>query len=232
MQDKNHSKPSASHLSSSASIKACLFDLDGVLVDTAVYHYKAWKRLANTMGFDFTEEQNEQLKGVSRVESLNKILAWGGVEKTDTEKEELAALKNGWYVDMITKMTPAEVLPGTVDFLTAIHKAGYKLALGSASKNSAIILEKTDLAHFFDKIVDGNMVTKSKPDPEVFLKGAELLGFKPDECVVFEDAVAGVEAAKRGGMKAIGIGEKSVLGQADLVVSGLDKLTVNDLENL
>ncbi|GGH08658.1 beta-phosphoglucomutase [Pedobacter zeae] len=206
--------------------------MDGVLVDTAVYHYKAWKRLANTMGFDFTEEQNEQLKGVSRVESLNKILAWGGVEKTDTEKEELAALKNGWYVDMITKMTPAEVLPGTVDFLTAIHKAGYKLALGSASKNSAIILEKTDLAHFFDKIVDGNMVTKSKPDPEVFLKGAELLGFKPDECVVFEDAVAGVEAAKRGGMKAIGIGEKSVLGQADLVVSGLDKLKVNDLENL
>lgn len=147
-------------------IKACLFDLDGVLVDTAVYHYKAWKRLANTMGFDFTEEQNEQLKGVSRVESLNKILAWGGIEKTDSEKDELAGLKNSWYVDMITKMTPAEVLPGTVDFLTAIHKAGYKLALGSASKNSGIILEKTDLAHFFDKIVDGNMVTKSKPDPD------------------------------------------------------------------
>ncbi|MBO9675362.1 MAG: beta-phosphoglucomutase [Sphingobacteriaceae bacterium] len=232
MQDNNHSEPSASHLSPSTSIKACLFDLDGVLVDTAVYHYKAWKRLANTMGFDFTEEQNEQLKGVSRVESLNKILAWGRIRKTDAEKEELAALKNGWYVDMITKMTPAEVLPGTVGFLTAIHKAGYKLALGSASKNSGIILEKTDLAHFFDKIVDGNMVTKSKPDPEVFLKGAELLGFKPDECVVFEDAVAGIEAAKRGGMKAIGIGEKSVLTEADKVVSGLDKLTVNDLENL
>jgi len=215
-----------------SQIKACLFDLDGVLVDTAVYHYKAWKRLANTMGFDFAEEQNEQLKGVSRVESLNKILAWGGVEKTDAEKEELATLKNSWYVDMITKMTPAEVLPGTVDFLTEIHKAGYKLALGSASKNSGIILEKTNLAHFFDEIVDGNMVTKSKPDPEVFLKGAELLGFKPDECVVFEDAVAGVEAAKRGGMKAIGIGEESILTQADVVVSGLDKLTVKDLENL
>ncbi|RDC57355.1 beta-phosphoglucomutase [Pedobacter chinensis] len=213
-------------------IKACLFDLDGVLVDTAVYHYQAWKRLANTMGFDFTEEQNEQLKGVSRVESLNKILAWGGVEKTETEKQELATLKNSWYVDMITKMTPAEVLPGTVDFLTAIHKAGYKLALGSASKNSGIILERTNLAHFFDEIVDGNMVTQSKPDPEVFLKGAELLGFKPEECVVFEDAVAGVEAAKRGGMKAIGIGEKSVLANADVVVSGLDKLTVKDLESL
>jgi len=213
-------------------IKACLFDLDGVLVDTAVYHYQAWKRLANTMGFDFTEEQNEQLKGVSRVESLNKILAWGGVEKTDAEKEELATLKNSWYVEMITKMTPAEVLPGTVDFLTEIHRAGYKLALGSASKNSGIILERTHLAHFFDEIVDGNMVTKSKPDPEVFLKGAELLGFEPAACVVFEDAVAGVEAAKRGGMKAIGIGDKSVLADADIVVSGLDKLTVKNLEAL
>ncbi len=213
-------------------IKACLFDLDGVLVDTAVYHYQAWKRLANTMGFDFTEEQNEQLKGVSRVESLNKILAWGGVEKTDAEKEELATLKNSWYVEMITKMTPAEVLPGTVDFLTEIHQAGYKLALGSASKNSGIILERTHLAHFFDEIVDGNMVTKSKPDPEVFLKGAELLGFEPAACVVFEDAVAGVEAAKRGGMKSIGIGDKSVLADADIVVSGLDKLTVKNLEAL
>ena len=232
MQQHNHPEPSALHRQPSASIKACLFDLDGVLVDTAVYHYKAWKRLANTMGFDFTEEQNEQLKGVSRVESLNKILAWGGVTKTDAEKEELATLKNGWYVDMITKMTPAEVLPGTVGFLTSIHQAGYKLALGSASKNSGIILERTNLAHFFDEIVDGNMVTKSTPDPEVFLKGAELLGCKPSECVVFEDATAGIEAAKRGGMKAIGIGQKSVLTEADLVVSGLDKLTVKDLEAL
>nr|WP_199158041.1 beta-phosphoglucomutase [Pedobacter sp. ASV2] len=219
-------------LPANSTIKACLFDLDGVLVDTAVYHYKAWKRLANTMGFDFTETQNEQLKGVSRVESLNKILAWGNVTKTDAEKEELATLKNTWYVDMITKMTPAEVLPGTVNFLTEIKIAGYKTALGSASKNSGIILEKTNLAHFFDEIVDGNMVSKSKPDPEVFLKGAELLGFKPEECVVFEDAVAGVEAAKNGGMKAIGIGEKSVLTEADVVVSGLDKLTVKDLEKL
>ncbi|KQR72462.1 beta-phosphoglucomutase [Pedobacter sp. Leaf176] len=225
MQENKYPEPST-------SIKACLFDLDGVLVDTAIYHYQAWKRLANTMGFDFTEEQNEQLKGVSRVESLNKILSWGGIEKTDTEKEELATLKNSWYVDMITKMTPAEVLPGTVDFLTEVHQAGYRLALGSASKNSGIILERTNLAHFFDEIVDGNMVTKSKPDPEVFLKGAEFLGFKPDECVVFEDAVAGVEAAKRGGMKAIGIGEKSLLSQADVVVSGLDKLTVEDLKKL
>jgi beta-phosphoglucomutase len=213
-------------------IKACLFDLDGVLVDTAVYHYKAWKRLANMMDFDFTETQNEQLKGISRIDSLNKILGWGQVTKTDAEKEELATLKNSWYVEMINKMTPAEVLPGTVDFLTIASEKGYKLALGSASKNSAIILERTNLRDFFDEIVDGNIVTKSKPDPEVFLKGAELLQVAPDQCVVFEDAVAGIEAAKAGGMKAIGIGERNLLTAADLVVSGMDKLTIKDLENL
>lgn len=213
-------------------IKACLFDLDGVLVDTAVYHYQAWKRLANLLNFDFTAEQNEQLKGVSRVESLNKILAWGKVSKTEMEKEDLASLKNSWYVEMINKMTPAEVLPGTVEFLQAIQQAGYKIVLGSASKNSSIILDKTNLSHFFDEIVDGNKVTLSKPDPEVFLKGAALLGISPKACVVFEDAVAGVEAAKRAGMKCIGIGQKEVLNQADLVVSGLDKLTVIDLERL
>lgn len=214
------------------TIKACLFDLDGVLVDTATYHYQAWKRLANSLGFDFTEAQNEQLKGVSRVESLNKILAWGGISKSEAEKEALATQKNTWYVEMINRMTPAEVLPGTVDFLTAIQQAGYKLALGSASKNSKLILEKTQLNHFFDAIVDGNSVSKSKPDPEVFLKGASLLGFKPANCVVFEDALAGIEAAKRGGMKAIGIGEKDILGQADVVVSGLNQLSIKDLENL
>jgi len=213
-------------------IKACLFDLDGVLVDTAAYHYQAWRRLAQTMNFDFTEKQNEQLKGISRMESLNKILTWGKVQKTEPEKEELAALKNTWYVEMISKMTPAEVLPGAVEFLSALHKNGYQLVLGSASKNSGMILDKTNLAHFFDAVVDGNMVTKSKPEPEVFLKGAALLSLKPAVCVVFEDAAAGIEAAKRAGMKAVGIGKKEILNKADLVVSGLNKLTIKDLENL
>lgn len=213
-------------------IKACLFDLDGVLVDTAVYHFKAWRKLANKLGFDFTEAQNEQLKGISRVESLNKILDWGKVDKTEEEKQQLATEKNEWYVAMISKMTPAEVLPGTVDFLTAIKKAGYKIALGSASKNSALILERTQIAHFFEEIVDGNLVSKSKPDPEVFLKGAKLLGMQSSECVVFEDAVAGVEAAKRAGMKAIGIGSAEVLTQADLVVQNLGQLTIGHLQQL
>jgi beta-phosphoglucomutase len=215
-----------------ARLKACLFDLDGVLVDTAVYHYMAWKKLANSLEFDFTEEQNEQLKGISRIESLNKILAWGGIEKTDKEKQALATEKNEWYVAMISKMTPSEVLPGTVAFLKAVKEAGYKTALGSASKNSALILERTLLGHFFDEIVDGNLVSKSKPDPEVFLKGASLLGVQPNECVVFEDAVAGIEAAKRGGMKAVGIGSPTVLMAADLVVKNLDQLTVRQLQQL
>jgi len=210
-------------------LKALLFDLDGVIVDTAVYHYDAWKRLANELGFDFTEEQNESLKGVSRVESLNRILEWGGVEKSDEEKTALATKKNTWYVEMISKMTPAEILPGTQEFIEAAKKEGYKIALGSASKNSGLILERTGLAHLFDEIVDGNHVMHSKPNPEVFLQGAKVLGVQPDECVVFEDAIAGIEAAKRAGMKSVGIGSPDVLTEANIVVSGLDKLTLQEM---
>src|SRR6201995_846895 len=207
------------------TIKACIFDLDGVIVDTAVYHYKAWKRLANQLGFDFTEHQNEQLKGVSRVRSLQLILQWGGVTKTAAEQEELASLKNSWYVDMISKMTPAEILPGAKEFLEACRAARLKTALGSASKNSMMILEKINLVDMFDAVIDGNKVSKAKPDPEVFLKGAEAVGVPPAQCVVFEDAIAGIEAAIAGGMKSVGIGSPDTLGKADLVVSGLDKMT-------
>jgi len=215
-----------------ATIKACIFDLDGVIVDTAVYHYKAWKRLANELGFDITEEQNENLKGVSRMASLDLILQWGGVIKTDKEKEELATRKNTWYVEMINKMTPDEILPGAAEFLQTCIDAGLKTALGSASKNSETILIKVGIAHFFNAIIDGNKVSKPKPDPEVFLKGAEELGIPAENCVVFEDAIAGIEAAHNGGMKAVGIGSPQVLIQADLVVSGLDKMTLDKLKEL
>ena len=215
-----------------STIKACIFDLDGVIVDTAVYHYKAWKRLANELGFDITEEQNEKLKGVSRMHSLDLILQWGGVTKTDAEKEELATRKNNWYVDMITKMTPDEILPGAEEFLQSCIDAGLKTALGSASKNSTTILEKVGIAHFFNVVIDGNKVSKPKPDPEVFLKGAEELGVPPANCVVFEDAIAGIEAAINGGMKAVGIGSPDVLTKANLVVSGLDKMTIEKLKTL
>jgi beta-phosphoglucomutase len=210
-------------------IKACIFDLDGVLVDTAIYHFKAWRRLSNQLGFDFTLQQNEELKGVSRVESLNKILNWSNFHLNETEKLKLANLKNEWYVEMISTMTTDEILPGTSEFLTDIKKLGYKLALGSASKNAILILEKTKLIHFFDVIVDGNVVANSKPDPQVFLKGAELLQVNANECIVFEDAVAGIAAAKAAGMKCIGIGDKHLLHQADYVVSGFNNLTSKDL---
>ena len=213
-------------------IQACIFDLDGVIVDTAVYHYQAWKRLANELGFDFTEEDNEKLKGVSRMASLDLILQWGGLEKTQAEKEELAARKNDWYVDMITKMTPAEVLPGAREFVESCKASGIKTALGSASKNSETILAKVGISHLFDVVIDGNKVSKPKPDPEVFLKGAEELHIAPRNCVVFEDAIAGVEAAKNGGMLAVGIGSAKTLVEADLVIGGLDQMNIEKLNDL
>jgi beta-phosphoglucomutase len=213
-------------------IQACIFDLDGVIVDTAIYHYKAWKRLANSLGFDFTEEQNEQLKGVSRTRSLELILGWGGITKTPAEKEALATEKNTWYVEMISHMTPAEILPGAKEFVQACRDAGIKTALGSASKNSMTILEKINMVSMFDAVIDGNKVTKPKPDPEVFVKGAEAVGVEPAHCVVFEDAIAGIEAAIAGGMKAVGIGSPAVLGKANLVVSGLNEMTIAKLEEL
>jgi beta-phosphoglucomutase len=214
------------------NVKACIFDLDGVIVDTAVYHYKAWKRLANSLGFDFTAEQNEKLKGVSRVRSLELILQWGGITKTAAEQEVLATEKNTWYVEMITQMKPDEILPGAKEFVQACRDAGIKTALGSASKNSMMILEKIGMVELFDAIIDGNKVSKAKPDPEVFLKGAEAVGATPADCVVFEDAIAGIEAAVAGGMKAVGIGSPDVLHEANLVISGLDKMSIEKLDTL
>jgi beta-phosphoglucomutase len=215
-----------------SNFKACIFDLDGVIVDTAVYHYKAWKRLANELGFDFTEEANERLKGISRKESLELILGWGGVEKPEPERNELAHRKNSWYVEMISEMTPAEILPGAREFLSNLKEAGYLIALGSASKNAGIILTKVGLNDYFDAIVDGNIITASKPDPQVFLMGAEILGVAPSECVVFEDAIAGIEAAKGGGMKVVGIGASENLTEADLVIAGLHEMNLEKLEKL
>jgi beta-phosphoglucomutase len=215
-----------------STIKACIFDLDGVIVDTAVYHFKAWKRLANHLGFDFTEEENEKLKGVSRVRSLQLILEWGGVEKSEAEQAELADLKNSWYVEMIQEMKPDEILPGAKEFLLAVRQAELKTALGSASKNSRTILEKVGLIELFDSIIDGNTVSASKPDPEVFLKGAESLGLEPSACVVFEDAIAGVQAAISGGMKVVGIGDAQTLTGANLVIAGLHEMNLDKLYKL
>lgn len=213
-------------------VKACIFDLDGVIVDTAKYHYLAWRRLAEMLGFEFTEKDNERLKGVSRVRSLEILLEVGGKAATDKQKEEWARMKNEWYVDYITKMGADEILPGVVSFLTQIREKGIKTALGSASKNADLILGRLGLKEYFDAIVDGTKVSAAKPDPEVFVVGAQLLSVDPSECVVFEDAEAGIEAAKAGGMFAVGIGSADVLKDADIVVSGLSVLDYEKFMNL
>jgi len=214
------------------TVKACLFDLDGVIVDTAVYHFQAWRRLANELGFDFTEHQNEQLKGISRMESLELILNWGGVTLTAEEKEAWATKKNQWYLDLVMQMTPNEVLPGVPEFLKSLRANGIKIALGSASKNSKLILERIQMLDYFDARIDGNNITKGKPDPQVFLMGAEATGAQPSECVVFEDAVAGVQAAKAGGMKAIGIGSADILTEADIVIATFEDFSVEKLTQI
>ncbi|MBD2701346.1 beta-phosphoglucomutase [Spirosoma sp. BT702] len=211
------------------SIKAFLFDLDGVIVDTAIYHYQAWKRLANELGFDISEEFNERLKGVSRTESLEIILAHGGLVLSDEKKTELATQKNGWYLELVSRMTSDDILPGVATFFSQVRKAGLLTALGSVSKNAPMILERIGMTNAFDAIIDGTKISKGKPDPEVFTKGADELEVSPAECVVFEDAVAGVEAGKRAGMFVVGLGSSDVLTQADLVASSLENLTVEDV---
>lgn len=212
-----------------SQITAFLFDLDGVIVDTAIYHYQAWRRMANELGFDLSEEFNETLKGVSRTDSLNLILAHGGVTLDDERKAELARQKNEWYLELVSRMTPDAILPGIPAFFAQTRQAGMKTALGSVSKNARLILERISMVDAFDAIIDGNKITRGKPDPEVFLKGAAELDVAPDACVVFEDAVAGIESAKRAGMKAVGIGSPDTLTEADLVVPSLQLLTVTQL---
>ena len=207
-------------------MRAAIFDLDGVIVDTAKYHYLAWKRLADDLGFDFTEIDNERLKGVSRVRSLEILLEIGGLTLDDATKSQLAAHKNDWYVDYIHHMDASEILPGAAQYLQSIRSRGIKTALGSASKNAPLILERLGISALFDAIVDGNKVSKPKPDPEVFLRAAQELNIPSVECVVFEDAEAGIEAARRAGMGTVGIGKPSVLKDADAVIDGLYQLLV------
>nr|WP_319399351.1 beta-phosphoglucomutase [uncultured Carboxylicivirga sp.] len=213
-------------------IKACLFDLDGVIVDTAKYHYIAWRELAKELGFDFTEQDNERLKGVSRMTSLEILLEIGGVTLSDEEKIRLADKKNENYLTYILKMKPDEILPGARTFMEELKAKGIKIALGSASKNAMTILNRLELTDLFEAIIDGTKVSEAKPNPEVFIKGAEALDVKPEECVVFEDAEAGIEAALAGNMRCVGIGSPKVLGKANLVVDGLHQMDYTKLLSL
>lgn len=197
-------------------IKGVIFDLDGVLVFTDKFHYQAWKTMADELGVYFDETINHRLRGVSRMDSLEIILErYEGPDLSLREKEKLAEKKNEIYRTLLESMTPDDVTKEVRDTLTKLREKGYKLAIGSSSKNAKFILEKVELKDAFDAISDGNNITKSKPDPEVFLKAAEYLGLPPKACMVVEDAEAGIEAAKKGGMYAAGIGEAAKSINAD-----------------
>jgi beta-phosphoglucomutase len=208
---------------------ACIFDLDGVIVDTARYHFLAWKKLTDKLGIHFTEEDNERLKGVSRMASLEIILEIGNIKPEDSTKLEFAILKNKWYTDFISKMTPDEILPGSLDFIKELREANIRVAIGSASKNTPLILKRVGILDLFDAVADGNIISKAKPDPDVFLKAAEMVNVKPGRCVVFEDAVAGVQAALNAGMMCIGVGSPTILTKAHYVVSGLKEMNIEKL---
>ncbi len=213
-------------------ITTCIFDLDGVIVDTAKFHYLAWHRLAQELGITFTETDNERLKGVSRMESLDILLSLGTTTYDQKAKDAMAVRKNGWFVDYINAMTPDDVFPGVRDLLLQFRKQGYKLGLASSSKNAATVLSRVGIADLFDTVVDGTMIKNSKPDPEVFLLAASNLKANPSECVVFEDAEAGVEAAVRAGMKSVGIGSPQQLGKANRVVARTGEFKMEWIANL
>ena len=209
-----------------------IFDLDGVIVDTAKYHFLAWKKLANDLGIDFTEHQNEQLKGVSRVKSLEKILDWGGVSLSEDAFQDQMNKKNTDYLSYIETMKEDEILVDVPKVLTFLKNEQQPIALGSASKNARKILKKVALYESFDSIVDGTNVSKAKPDPEVFLIAAKELNMAPNQCVVFEDSIAGVQAANKADMISIGIGEQEVLNEADFVFKDFSEISIEFLTQL
>tara|TARA_B110000908_G_scaffold66999_1_gene81082 strand:+ start:318 stop:977 length:660 start_codon:yes stop_codon:yes gene_type:complete len=211
-------------------IRGCLFDMDGVIVDSAKHHFTAWKMIADELSIPFTKKDNALLKGLSRIDSLEKILSLGSLELNSHTMMQLMDKKNELYLELVSTTNESEILPGVLDLILELKKEGVRVCLGSSSKNATVILKNLNLYDLFDGVVDGNHVTLSKPDPEVFIKGANILGLQPSECIVFEDASAGVEAALSGGFFALGIGDHVELGRAHSVVSGLNGMTLRKLK--
>lgn len=212
-------------------ISTAIFDLDGVVVDTAKYHYLAWRELADGLGFEFTPEQGEATKGVSRMASLDIVLRAGGMEDqfTAAEKQSMAAAKNSRYVELVGQMDRSEVLPGVLDFIADLRSHQVKIVLGSASRNAGLILDRCGLRPLFDAVVDGTLVTKAKPDPEIFLEGARAVGAPAACCVVFEDAKAGIEAATRAQMRSVGVGMGAELSAATTRIGSFEELSYDKL---
>lgn len=213
-------------------IRACIFDLDGVIVDTASHHFVAWRRLADELGVPFSIDDNEALKGVSRLDSLEYILHKGGLVLDPSTKVRLMERKNTHYLKLAGKTTPSDALPGVVELLDTLKAQGVKVALGSSSKNAEMILTRLNLIDRFDALVDGNHITLSKPDPEVFISGAKALGLEREHCLVFEDAQSGIDAAIAGGFPVIGIGSPEVLSKAVAVIAGFEGYTWEDINAL
>lgn len=211
-------------------ISACIFDFDGVIVDTTMYHYLSWKRLALQLGFDFTEEQNEAMKGISRMDSLDVVLAIGDINVSQKEKIKMAHVKNEWYKEYLESVDSGVILPGVTDFLSELNGKNIPIALGSASRNAKFVMSKIGISDMFDAIFDGNDTVKSKPDPEIFLKGAEALGKDPKDVLVFEDSFKGIVAAKTGGFLACGVGDKDILHNADFTIKSFEKFNYDELK--
>lgn len=214
------------------STTAFIFDLDGVIVDTAKYHFHAWKKLADELGISFTEEDNENFKGVSRRRCLEILLEMGNIEMTKEEFEDCLYRKNEDYLSYVRKMTKDEILPDVPRILNYLKENNVPIALGSASKNAVPILETVGLTSYFLTVVDGTKVTKAKPDPEVFLRAAENIGCAKEDCIVIEDAKAGIEAALNAGMRTIGIGDAKVLGAAHYVFADFTEISTEFVAGL
>lgn len=212
--------------------KAVIFDLDGVIVSTDEYHYAAWKKIADEEGIYFDREINELLRGVTRLECLKIILQKAEKIYSDNEKFFMTEQKNTYYIQLLAELTAESILPGVLDLLNILKNKGIKVAIGSSSKNACMILERIGLRESFDAIVDGNRIKHSKPDPEVFLLAAEYLGLTPDECVVIEDAAAGIDAALRAGMKAVGVGSASMYDNSDVALSNLSVMKVDSIMDI
>lgn len=209
------------------NFKAVIFDLDGVITDTAHYHYLAWKQLAEGLGLPFDQAFNEQLKGIDRMGSLDLILGAAAGNYTDAQKRELADVKNRHYQELIATMSAVDLLPGALDALHTVRAAGLGIGLASVSRNAFTVLDRLGIRDCFDVVVDAALIANSKPDPEIFLTAAAQLGVAPQDCLGVEDAVAGVAAIKSAGMTALGIGSAQVLTQADRVIPGLDQFRLD-----
>lgn len=209
-----------------AQTQAVLFDLDGVLVFTDAYHYKAWKRLADEKGWSFDEGINNDLRGVSRLDSLNIILRHNGITLGEPELQELAELKNSYYVESLKEIGKRDLFPGSVKFIKRCRDVGLLTALCSSSKNAQYVTDKLKISKLFDTFVTGWDITKTKPDPQIFLLAAENLGVSPRLCIVIEDAVSGIEAAKAAGMKVIGVGGPERLGGADKIIGNFEEISI------